>query len=65
MVYLTTRQQADRERLFPGQHRQRRATNDARRSEHDLGTVWVSIREEVEPELRTLFRVPEPFRLLW
>ncbi|MGH7843562.1 MAG: nitroreductase family protein, partial [Candidatus Binatia bacterium] len=31
----------------------------------DLGTVWVSVREEVEPELRTLFQVPEPLRLLW
>jgi nitroreductase len=30
-----------------------------------LGTVWVSVREEVEPELRELFKVPEPLRLLW
>jgi nitroreductase len=30
-----------------------------------LGTVWVSVREEVEPELRELFRVPEELRLLW
>jgi len=31
----------------------------------NLGTVWVSVREEVEPELRKLFQVPEPLRLLW
>ena len=30
-----------------------------------LGTVWVSVREEVEPELRELFKVPQPLRLLW
>jgi nitroreductase len=30
-----------------------------------LGTVWVSVREEVEPELRELFKVPEELRLLW
>jgi hypothetical protein len=31
----------------------------------DLGTVWVSVREEVEPELRKLFGVPPELRLLW
>jgi len=31
----------------------------------NLGTVWVSVREEVEPELRKLFKVPEELRLLW
>jgi len=31
----------------------------------NLGTVWVSVREEVEPELRRLFKVPDPLRLLW
>jgi nitroreductase len=31
----------------------------------NLGTVWVSVREEVEPELRALFKVPESLRLLW
>jgi hypothetical protein len=30
-----------------------------------LATVWVSVREEVEPQLRELFRVPQPLRLLW
>jgi nitroreductase len=30
-----------------------------------LGTVWVSVREEVEAELRELFKVPQPLRLLW
>jgi nitroreductase len=31
----------------------------------NLGTVWVSVREEVEPELRKLFQVPDELRLLW
>jgi len=31
----------------------------------NLGTVWVSVREEVEPELRELFEVPQELRLLW
>lgn len=31
----------------------------------NLGTVRVSVREEVKPELRTLFQLPEPLRLLW
>ena len=31
----------------------------------NLGTVWVSVREEVEPELRKLFQVPPELRLLW
>lgn len=64
-VYLTTRQPADREKLFQA--------NVANAVEHmmlvaaamDLGTVWVSVREEVEPELRQLFKVPEALRLLW
>src|SRR5438094_17147 len=30
-----------------------------------FGTVWVSVREEIEPELRELFNVPQPIRLLW
>ena len=30
-----------------------------------LGTVWVSVREEVEPEIRQVFKVPQPLRLLW
>jgi nitroreductase len=30
-----------------------------------FGTVWVSVREEIEAELRALFKVPQPIRLLW
>jgi nitroreductase len=64
-VYLTTRQPSDREKLFQA--------SIANSVEHmmlvaagmGLGTVWVSVREEVEPELRELFKVPEPLRLLW
>lgn len=64
-VYLTTRQPADREKLFQA--------NVANAVEHmmlvaasmGIGTVWVSVREEVEPELRALFQVPQPLRLLW
>ncbi len=64
-VYLTTRQPADREKLFQA--------NVANAVEHmmlaaasmDFGTVWVSVRKEVEPELRTLFNVPKALRLLW
>ena len=64
-VYLTTRQPADREKLFQA--------NVANAVEHmmlaaasmDFGTVWVSVRKEVEPELRTLFKVPRWLRLLW
>lgn len=64
-AYLTTRQPGDREKLFQA--------SVANAVEHmmliaasmGLGTVWVSVREEVEPELRELFRVPRPLRLLW
>ena len=64
-VYLTTRQPGDREKLFQA--------SIANAVEHmmliaasmGLGTVWVSVREEVEPELRELFKVPQPLRLLW
>ncbi|HWP59121.1 MAG TPA: nitroreductase family protein [Candidatus Acidoferrales bacterium] len=64
-AYLTTRQPADREKLFQA--------SVANAVEHmmlaaaamGLGTVWVSVREEVEAELRALFRVPQPLRLLW
>jgi nitroreductase len=64
-VYLTTRQPGDREKLFQA--------GIANAVEHmmlmaasmNLGTVWVSVREEVEPELRELFKVPQPLRLLW
>ncbi|MDE0030132.1 MAG: nitroreductase family protein [Deltaproteobacteria bacterium] len=64
-VYLTTRQPSDREKLFQA--------NVANAVEHMMlaaasmgfGTVWVSVRKEVEPELRALFEVPRPLRLLW
>jgi nitroreductase len=64
-VYLTTRQAGDREKLFQA--------SIANAVEHmmlvaasmGLGTVWVSVREEVEPQLRNLFRVPPELRLLW
>ncbi len=64
-VYLTTREPGDREKLFQA--------SIANAVEHmmlvaasmNLGTVWVSVREEVEPQLRELFNVPQPLRLLW
>lgn len=64
-AYLTTRQPGDREKLFQA--------SIANAVEHMMlmaaslgfGTVWVSVREEVEPELRELFQVPQPLRLLW
>jgi nitroreductase len=64
-VYLTTREPGDREKLFQA--------SIANAVEHSMlmaacigqGTVWVSVREEVEPQLRELFRVPQPLRLLW
>ncbi|MCZ6622670.1 MAG: nitroreductase family protein [Deltaproteobacteria bacterium] len=64
-VYLTTREPGDREKLFQA--------SIANAVEHmmlvaasmNLGTVWVSVREDVEPELRELFNVPQPLRLLW
>ncbi len=64
-VYLTTRQPGDREKLFQA--------SVANAVEHlmlmaasmGLGTVWVSVRQEVEADLRKLFNVPEPLRLLW
>ena len=64
-VYLTTRQAADREKLFQAsvanavEHMMLMAASER------LGTVWVSVREEVEAELRMLFGVPQPLRLLW
>ena len=64
-VYLTTRRPGDREKLFQA--------SVASAVEHmmlvaasmGLGTVWVSVREEVEPEIRQVFKVPQPLRLLW
>ena len=64
-VYLTTRQPSDREKLF-----QASVANSVQQmmlaaASMNLGTVWVSVREEVEPELRELFKVPDELRLLW
>lgn len=64
-VYLTTRQPGDREKLFQA--------SVANAVEHlmlmaagmGFGTVWVSVRQEVEADLRKLFNVPQPLRLLW
>jgi nitroreductase len=65
MVYLTTRQQADREKLFQASIANAVQQMMLTAASMNLGTVWVSVREEVEPELRELFQVPEPLRLLW
>ena len=64
-VYLTTRQQADREKLFQASIANAVQQMMLAAASMNLGTVWVSVREEVEPELRELFQVPEPLRLLW
>lgn len=65
MVYLTTRQHADREKLFQASIANAVQQLMLAAASLNLGTVWVSVREEVEPELRSLFQVPEPLRLLW
>jgi nitroreductase len=64
-VYLTTRQAADREKLFQASIANAVQQMMLAAASMNLGTVWVSVREEVEPELRTLFKVPETLRLLW
>jgi nitroreductase len=64
-VYLTTRQPGDREKLFQASIANAVQQMMLAAASMNLGTVWVSVREEVEPELRTLFRVPDPLRLLW
>jgi nitroreductase len=64
-VYLTTRQPADREKLFQASVANAVQQMMLAAASMNLGTVWVSVREEVEPELRSLFKVPEPLRLLW
>ena len=64
-VYLTTRQAADREKLFQASMANAVQQMMLAAASMNLGTVWVSVREEVEPELRKLFQVPEPLRLLW
>jgi nitroreductase len=63
-VYLTTRQ-PDREKLFQASIANAVQQMMLAAASLNLGTVWVSVREEVEPELRKLFKVPESLRLLW
>ena len=64
-VYLTTRQPADREKLFQASIANAVQQAMLAAASMNLGTVWVSVREEVEPELRELFKVPNELRLLW
>lgn len=64
-VYLTTRQPADREKLFQASIANAVQQMMLVAASLSFGTVWVSVREEVEPELRKLFSVPQPLRLLW
>src|SRR5918992_4898507 len=64
-VYLTTRQPADREKLFQASIANAVQQMMLAAASMNLGTVWVSVREEVEPQLRSLFKVPKPLRLLW
>lgn len=64
-VYLTTREPADREKLFQASVASAVEHMMLTAASMGLGTVWVSVREEVEPELRELFQVPQPIRLLW
>ncbi|MEO6164764.1 MAG: nitroreductase family protein, partial [Candidatus Binatia bacterium] len=64
-VYLTTRQSADREKLFQASIANAVQQMMLAAASMNLGTVWVSVREEVEPELRKLLKVPNELRLLW
>ena len=64
-VYLTTRRPGDREKLFQASIANAVEHMMLMAASMNLGTVWVSVREEVEPELRELFKVPQPLRLLW
>lgn len=64
-VYLTTRQSGDREKLFQASVANAVEHMMLAAASMNLGTVWVSVREEVEAELRQLFQVPPALRLLW
>ena len=64
-VYLTTRQPSDREKLFQASIANSVQQMMLAAASMNLGTVWVSVREEVEPQLRELFKVPDELRLLW
>ena len=64
-IYLTTRKPGDREKLFQASVASAVENMMLAAASMGLGTVWVSVREEIEPELRELFKVPQPIRLLW
>jgi len=64
-VYLTTRQPGDREKLFQASVANAVEHMMLMAASMGLGTVWISVREEVEAELRELFKVPQQLRLLW
>ena len=64
-VYLTTRQPGDREKLFQASVANAVEHMMLAAASMNLGTVWVSVREEVEADLRRLFQVPPALRLLW
>ena len=64
-VYLTTRQPGDREKLFQASVASAVEQMMLVAASMGFGTVWVSVREEIEAELRELFNVPQPIRLLW
>jgi 5,6-dimethylbenzimidazole synthase len=64
-VYLTTRQPGDREKLLQASIANSVEHMMLMAASMNLGTVWVSVRDEVKDELRELFKVPEPLRLLW
>src|ERR1051325_9805390 len=64
-VYLTTRQPGDREKLFQASIANAVQQMMLAAASMKLGPVWVSVREEVEPQLRELFGVPAELRLLW
>jgi len=65
MVYLTTRRPGDREKLFQASVASAVEQMMLVAASMGLGTVWVSVREEIEPDLRKLFNVLQPIRLLW
>jgi len=64
-VYLTTRRPGDREKLFQASVASAVENMMLAAASMGLGTVWVSVREEIELDLRELFKVPQPVRLLW
>jgi nitroreductase len=64
-VYLTTRQPADRDKLFQASVASAVENMMLVAASMSFGTVWVSVREEIEAELIQLFKVPQPIRLLW